>query len=61
MISGEGIELARDFLSKNTTLQALDVLLNKLGVVEGSIRKNSLGINGAMNLSAIIIQNKSLV
>ena len=29
-------------------------------MVEGSIRKNSLGIQGAMNISAILIKNKTL-
>lgn len=39
MISGEGLELFLDDLIANTTLKSLD-----LGVVEGSMRKNSLGI-----------------
>ena len=39
MISGEGLELFLDDLIANTTLQHLDI-----GVVEGSMRKNSLGI-----------------
>jgi len=39
MISGEGLELILDDLIANTTLKVLD-----LGVVEGSMRKNSLGI-----------------
>ena len=39
MISGEGLELFLDDLIKNTTLKQLD-----LGVVETSMRKNSLGI-----------------
>jgi Ran GTPase-activating protein (RanGAP) involved in mRNA processing and transport len=39
MISGDGLELILEDLIKNVTLKHLD-----LGVVEGSIRKNSLGI-----------------
>lgn len=39
MISGEGLELFLDDLIANTTLKHLDI-----GVVDGSMRKNSLGI-----------------
>jgi len=39
MISGEGLELFLDDLIENKDLKHLD-----LGVVEGSMRKNSLGI-----------------
>lgn len=39
MISGEGIEVLLDDLIQNTTLKHLD-----LGVLEASMRKNSLGI-----------------
>jgi hypothetical protein len=39
MISGEGLELFLDDLISNTSLKHLDI-----GVVEGSMRKNSLGI-----------------
>jgi len=39
MISGEGLELFLDDLISNQTLTVLD-----LGVVEQSMRKNSLGI-----------------
>ena len=39
MISGEGLELLLDDLISNTSLKHLD-----LGVVESSMRKNSLGI-----------------
>jgi NLR family CARD domain-containing protein 3 len=56
MISGDGLELLREHLTKNANLKSLD-----LGIIEGSIRKNSLGIQGAMNISAILIKNKSLV
>ena len=55
MISGEGLELILDDLIANTTLKVLD-----LGVVEGSMRKNSLGIQGAVCVSAMIIRNKFL-
>jgi hypothetical protein len=39
MISGEGIEILLDDLIQNTSLKHLD-----LGVLEASMRKNSLGI-----------------
>ena len=39
MISGEGLELLLDDLIANTSLKHLD-----LGVLETSMRKNSLGI-----------------
>ena len=39
MISGEGLELFLDDLIANQQLKHLDI-----GVVEGSMRKNSLGI-----------------
>lgn len=55
MISGDGLECILEDLIKNTTLKHLD-----LGVVEGSIRKNSLGIQGAICISALMIRNKIL-
>jgi len=55
MISGEGIEVLLDDLIQNTTLKHLD-----LGVLESSMRKNSLGIQGAVCLSALLIRNKSI-
>jgi NLR family CARD domain-containing protein 3 len=55
MISGEGMELFLDDLIANTSLKHLD-----LGVLESSMRKNSLGIQGAVCLSALLIRNKSL-
>jgi NLR family CARD domain-containing protein 3 len=55
MISGEGMELFLDDLIANTSLKMLD-----LGVLESSMRKNSLGIQGAVCLSALLIRNKSL-
>jgi len=53
MISGEGLELILDDLISNTHVKTLDI-----GVVEGSMRKNSLGIQGAVCVSAILIRNK---
>ena len=55
MISGEGLELFLDDLIDNRDLKHLD-----LGVVEGSMRKNSLGIQGAVCISALLIKNKVL-
>jgi Ran GTPase-activating protein (RanGAP) involved in mRNA processing and transport len=55
MISGEGLELILDELIENQSLKTLD-----LGVTEGSMRKNSLGIQGAVCISALIIKNKTL-
>lgn len=42
-------------LVKNVHLKTLD-----LGVIEGSIRKNSLGVDGARCIAALLIQNKAL-
>ena len=53
MISGEGLELFLDDVISNTELRHLD-----LGVVDGSMRKNSLGIQGAVCVSALLIKNK---
>ena len=55
MISGEGIEILLDDLIQNSSLKHLD-----LGVLEASMRKNSLGIQGAVCLSALLIRNKSI-
>ena len=55
MISGDGLECILEDLIKNSNLKHLD-----LGVVEGSIRKNSLGIQGAIWISALLIRNKCL-
>lgn len=55
MISGEGLELLLDDLIENPRLKHLD-----LGVIEGSMRKNSLGIQGAVCVSALLIKNKVL-
>jgi hypothetical protein len=40
---------------KNHYIKTLD-----LGILEGSIRKNSFGIDGARCLAAILLQNKIL-
>jgi Ran GTPase-activating protein (RanGAP) involved in mRNA processing and transport len=53
MISGEGLELFLDDLIANTNIKHLDI-----GVLEGSMRKNSLGIQGAVCISAMLIRNK---
>ncbi|CAI2387605.1 unnamed protein product [Moneuplotes crassus] len=55
MISGDGLECILEDLIKNVYLKHLDI-----GVVEGSIRKNSLGIQGAICVSALLIRNKTL-
>jgi NLR family CARD domain-containing protein 3 len=53
MISGEGFELLLDDLISNKNLNHLD-----MGIIEGSMRKNSLGIQGAVCISALLIKNK---
>ena len=53
MISEAGLEMIIDELSKSTKLKSID-----LGVLEGSIRKNSIGVDGAKCLAALILQNK---
>ena len=55
MISGEGLELLLDDLITNTSIKNLD-----LGVVESSMRKNSLGIQGAVCIAALLIRNETL-
>ena len=55
MISGEGLELFLDDLIENKMLTHFDI-----GVIEGSMRKNSLGIQGAVCISALLIKNKIL-
>jgi len=55
MISGDGLECILEDLIKNTVIKHLDI-----GVIEGSIRKNSLGIQGAICISALLIRNKTL-
>ena len=53
MISDVGLEIIVDELSKSTRLKSLD-----LGVLEGSIRKNSFGVDGSKCVAAVILQNK---
>ena len=55
MISGECLEYFLDELIGHQTLKHLD-----LGVVESSMRKNSLGIQGAVCIAALLIRNKLL-
>lgn len=55
MLSGEGLELFLDDLINNKTLKSID-----LGVVESSMRKNSLGIQGAVCIAALLIRNQTI-
>lgn len=55
MISHAGLGSIIDELSKNQQLKFLD-----LGVLEGSIRKNSLGLEGAKYITQLILANKVL-
>lgn len=55
MISEAGVEMIVDDLSRCTKLLMLDI-----GVIEGSMRKNSIGVDGAKCIAAIILQNKVL-
>ena len=50
MISDAGLEMVLEELAKSPGLKCLD-----LGVLEGSIRKNSLGTDGAKCLAAILL------
>ncbi len=50
MISESGLEMIVEELSKSTKLKSID-----LGVLEGSIRKNSFGVDGAQCLAAILL------
>lgn len=50
MISESGLEMIVDDLSKSSVLKSLD-----LGVQEGSIRKNSIGVDGAKCIAAVIL------
>lgn len=52
MISYAGIEMIIEELAKSAGLKCLD-----LGVMEGSIRKNSLGVDGAKCIAGILLQN----
>lgn len=55
MISEMGLSLVLEELIRNTTIRVLD-----LGIEEGSIRKNSFGVDGARCLAAVLLQNKTL-
>lgn len=50
MISDSGLEMVLEELAKNQALKSID-----LGVLEGSIRKNSFGVDGAKCIAAIIL------
>lgn len=52
MISGDGLETLVDAISNHRNLKVLD-----LGLHEGSMRKNSLGLQGATCLAAILLKN----
>ena len=55
MISDNGLEMVLEEIAKSTGLKSID-----LGVLEGSIRKNSLGVDGSKCIAAFILQNKYL-
>ena len=64
MISGVGLEVVTETICANTTLISLDVRScnkNQLGVIEGSTRKNSIGLKGAMCILNILSNNNTLV
>jgi Ran GTPase-activating protein (RanGAP) involved in mRNA processing and transport len=50
-----GLSLILEEFIKNTHIKTLN-----LGIEDGSIRKNSFGIDGARCLAAILLQNKIL-
>ena len=55
MISGEGLEIFLDDLNNNKSITHLD-----LGVLETSMRKNSLGIQGAVCIAQLLIRNQTI-
>ena len=55
MISEVGLSLVLEDFIKNTHLRTIN-----LGIEEGSIRKNSFGVDGARCLAAVLLQNKTL-
>lgn len=55
MISEIGLEVIIDTLNKNQNLKSLD-----LGVIQTSIRKNSLGVSGVKCIVSILLNNKTL-
>ena len=52
MISEVGLEIIIDNLTKNQSLKVLD-----LGVITGSIRKNSFGKEGSKSIVSLILNN----
>ena len=56
MISGEGLEVLLDDLINSPTLRHLD-----LGILESSMRKNSLGLQGAVCIAAILVRNSNIM
>jgi hypothetical protein len=50
MISDSGLEMVLEELAKSAGIKHLD-----LGVLDGSIRKNSFGVDGAKCIAAIIL------
>ena len=63
MISEAGLELIVEDIIQNHHLKSLDVLIiqeYQLGVWQGSIRKNSLEIDGSKCIAAILMHNRSL-
>lgn len=55
MVSGNGFELFLEDLVSNESLKSLD-----LGVLESSMRKNSLGTHGAHCLATLLRKNNVL-
>jgi hypothetical protein len=55
MISEVGLSLILEEMIKNSFIKCLD-----LGISQGSIRKNSFGIDGSRCLAAILLQNKKI-
>ncbi|CAD8044842.1 unnamed protein product [Paramecium primaurelia] len=55
MISHIGLGQIIDDLCKNQTLKSLD-----LGVLDGSIRKNALGFEGAKHIAQLLLSNKKI-
>ena len=55
MVSGDGLETLTEAICNHKYLKSLD-----LGLQEGSMRKNSLGLHGASCIAAIVIKNQSI-
>ena len=55
MISDAGLDMVLEEFQRSPGIKILD-----FGVIEGSIRKNSLGVDGAKGIAAILLQNKIL-